>query len=218
MKSIITGHRDNGGHGYSGLVCSLSHPSSKEQYPFCDMQLHIIRLNKMRLHCVCMWDTEYQLNLSQKCRRILQHLFTLVRIPETLATSYLWNEHVGQCCARIRILTPPHDKNEKGPVSTWWCRTATRSFVVFFDLCLNKRSSKQSPLVWDAIALIMASLENCSQTVIQNSPIFNVLVPFIISDLSWKFHKIWSHIFFVILHKARETNQQLIRLNMPVGK
>ena len=64
----------------------------------------------------------------------------------------------------------------------------------------------------------VTAMKNCSQMVTQNSLIFNVLVPFIISDLSWKFHKIWSHIFFVILHKARETNQQLIRLHMPVGK
>ena len=39
-------------------------------------------------------------------------------------------------------------------------RPVTRSFDVFFDLGLNKRLSKyRDPGVWDAIALIMTSLQ-----------------------------------------------------------
>ena len=39
-------------------------------------------------------------------------------------------------------------------------RPVMRSFDVFFDLHLNKRLSKQieTPVIWDAIALIMTSL------------------------------------------------------------
>ena len=39
-------------------------------------------------------------------------------------------------------------------------RPVTRSFDVFFDLCLNKRLSKQSRglVLWDAIVLMMTSL------------------------------------------------------------
>ena len=37
-------------------------------------------------------------------------------------------------------------------------RPVTRSFDVFFDLCLNKRLSKQSWGWWDSIAPIMTPL------------------------------------------------------------
>ena len=46
---------------------------------------------------------------------------------------------------------------------------ATRDFKVFFDLCLNKCSHTiETPVIWDAIALNMTSLQQCFSIFDQN--------------------------------------------------
>ena len=40
----------------------------------------------------------------------------------------------------------------------WLESTGDRGFDVFFDLCLNKESTIEAPVIWDAIAFIMTSL------------------------------------------------------------
>ena len=37
-------------------------------------------------------------------------------------------------------------------------RPVTRSFEVFFDMRLNQRQTIETPVIWDAIALIMTPL------------------------------------------------------------
>ena len=66
------------------------------------------------------------------------------------------------CLAMLRTYTHPHPtprQKWKRPCLNMVMQNSDAELCRFFDLCLNKRSSKQSPLIWDAIALIMASLQ-----------------------------------------------------------
>ena len=108
----------------------------------------------------------------------VQHNSTFVRLIFTFADLYYscmktqvcpWWRHQMETFSALLALCEgihrsPVDSPHKGqwqPVAGGFPsqRPVTRNFNIFFDLCLNRRLSKQSrrPVIWDAIALIMTS-------------------------------------------------------------
>ena len=104
------------------------------------------------------WDRIYRgLGFTNKWQR-----FPLTTMAESVKITYKgniftrWRHQVGTFSELLALCegNPPITGGFPSQ------RLVTRSFDVFFDLRLNKRLSKtiETPVVWDAIAVIMTSL------------------------------------------------------------